>query len=117
MSASGAESGTLSRRSMEASQMNVNAWSRMVTVAVLAVVVPANVFAAGIPTVNWFQITTANSPSARSYPAMAYDAVSRKVVLFGGYNGVYLNDTWTFDGTNWTKIATPISPPVRTAAS
>ena len=38
---------------------------------------------------------------------MAYDPVSKKVVLFGGAGQtVDLNDTWTFDGTNWTQQVT-----------
>src|SRR5690348_13103037 len=78
---------------------------------------PANLSAANTPTVTWSQITTANSPSARVYPSMAYDPISGHVILFGGYNGAYLNDTWTFDGTNWSKVSTSVAPPVRTAAT
>jgi hypothetical protein len=48
---------------------------------------------------------------------MAYDPVRKKVVLFGGLgtNG-YQNDTWTFDGTNWSKVQTASAPPARTSA-
>ena len=47
---------------------------------------------------GWFQVSPTNSPPARSYLAMAYDPVSGKIIMFGGYdeNG-YLNDTWEFD--------------------
>src|SRR5262249_4227922 len=46
-----------------------------------------------------------------------------KVVLFGGTSGypnsgtirVGLNDTWLWDGTNWTKAAPSSSPPVENA--
>src|SRR5438105_15651547 len=63
---------------------------------------------------NWTQIFPAASPSPREGPMVAYDPVSRKVVLFGGFDGTsYLNDTWTFDGTNWTRVTTPVAPPVR----
>jgi hypothetical protein len=48
---------------------------------------------------------------------MAYDPVSKKVVLFGGYAGTYLNDTWTFDGTTWTQVQALTAPPVRTNAT
>jgi hypothetical protein len=35
---------------------------------------------------------------------IAYDAARGVVVLFGGYdNGSPLGDTWTWDGTDWTK--------------
>src|SRR5256885_10447558 len=44
---------------------------------------------------------------------MAYDAITQKVVLFGGYNGTkYLGDTWLWDGktSRWTR-ATPTHSP------
>ncbi len=46
---------------------------------------------------------------------MAYDAARGQVVLFGGINpnsGV-LNDTWVWDGSNWTQKSTQTSPPAR----
>ncbi len=73
--------------------------------------------AADIPSVSWTQLSPSSSPSARAYPAMSYDPVSKKVVMFGGFGlSGYLNDTWTFDGTTWTKVQTSTAPPVRTAA-
>jgi len=47
---------------------------------------------------------------------MAYDAARRQVVLFGGVNpnsGVLLNDTWVWDGSNWTQKSPQTSPPAR----
>lgn len=86
----------------------------MLCVLIGAVCMPAA--AADSPT--WTQLFPANSPSPRFIGAMAYDPVSQKIVLFGGYDGrQYLNDTWTFDGTNWTQITTTVTPPVRTNAS
>jgi Putative Ig domain len=43
---------------------------------------------------------------------MAYDPETSDLVLFSGSNnnGVDLNDTWIFDGSNWTQ-ATPVSSP------
>ncbi len=42
---------------------------------------------------------------------MAYDAVDRNAVLFGGFNSArYLGDTWTFDGTTWTHRMTSKGP-------
>ena len=68
-------------------------------------------------TLTWTELSPAVSPSARSYPAMTYDASSRKVLLFGGFGGSgYLNDTWTFDGTTWTKVDTALAPSARTNA-
>jgi hypothetical protein len=66
----------------------------------------------------WEKLSTATSPAARLYPAMAYDPVSQKIVLFGGLgNSGNLNDTWTFDGTNWTQVSTSVAPPVRNGAT
>ncbi len=45
----------------------------------------------------WRQQTPGTSPSPRQYHAMAYDSANNKVVLFGGLNGGYLDDTWTYD--------------------
>ena len=50
---------------------------------------------------------------------MAYDAATGTVVLFGGDVGVhhFLGDTWTWDGSTWTKQAPKTSPPARHSAS
>jgi hypothetical protein len=46
---------------------------------------------------------------------MAYDEAAGNIVLFGGMtgSGVFLNDTWTWDGTTWTQQSPPVSPPAR----
>ena len=67
-------------------------------------------------TATWVQLSPGSSPPARSYLAMAYDPVSGKIIMFGGFDGVgYLNDTWTFDGVTWTQVATNTPPPARAA--
>ena len=54
---------------------------------------------------------TGEHPSARYSAALAYDALHRQFVLFGGQSGsVSYDDTWTFDGTAW-KLATPAHKP------
>src|SRR6266480_963036 len=68
-------------------------------------------------TANWVQLSPATSPPARSYLAMAYDAASGKIIMFGGVDSTgYLNDTWTFDGVTWIPVATDTPPPARAAA-
>jgi hypothetical protein len=71
----------------------------------------------------WTNVTPADpapSPPARRSASMATDPTTGKVVLFGGYNGGFLNDTWTWGGDTWTN-ATPASPapspPARLVAS
>jgi Galactose oxidase, central domain len=57
---------------------------------------------------NWTQQFPSSSSSPRNSPAMAYDPGLRAVVLFGGAVGTCcsdnLNDTWTWNGVNWTEI-------------
>ena len=37
---------------------------------------------------------------------IVYDSDKNKIVLFGGRNGVAsMNDTWEWDGTEWTQVA------------
>jgi hypothetical protein len=48
---------------------------------------------------------------------MAYDSVSQKVVLYGGFDGAnYLGDTWLWDGrtSQWTQAAPAHQPPAVT---
>lgn len=59
---------------------------------------------------NWKKMNPANIPPARYRQAMAYDLNHRQIVMFGGMDssgfkiGRYaFNDTWLWDGTNWTK--------------
>ena len=45
---------------------------------------------------------------------MVYDAAREKILLFGGsILGGYQNDTWTWDGTNWTQQTPGAAPPPR----
>ena len=56
---------------------------------------------------------TATAPGPRTNAQMAYDRRTRKVVLFGGYDGSNdLGDTWLWDGTTftWTQAAPAHSP-------
>ena len=51
---------------------------------------------------KWIKLSPIVSPSARSHGTMVYDETSKRLILFGGEdeNGLLLNDTWTWDGTN-----------------
>ena len=68
-------------------------------------------------TANWTQQNPNTSPSARSTPVMAYDSMRSQVVLFGGQAGsgqqAVQNDTWTWDGANWTFSHPTQSPGAR----
>ncbi|HEV8595132.1 MAG TPA: kelch repeat-containing protein, partial [Thermoplasmata archaeon] len=64
---------------------------------------------------DWANKNPSSSPGARAGPGMAFLSQGNVTLLFGGYNGAYLGDTWTYDfGTNsWTQITTSPSPPGR----
>ncbi|MGE0145143.1 MAG: kelch repeat-containing protein [Planctomycetota bacterium] len=56
-------------------------------------------------------------PGPRRGHALAFDPVRGRLVLFGGgvgnVTGPVTNDTWEFDGANWSLIQTPNRPPAR----
>ena len=85
-------------------------------VAFVAAAAPTASHAQTTVTANWVQTST-QGPSPRVGPAMAYDLVDRKTVLFGGGGtSDTLGDTWQYDGTAWTQV--PVSGPLgRTLAS
>jgi hypothetical protein len=56
---------------------------------------------------TWKQFeATKTAPPGHRFGSLVYDQNLKKIVYFGGYdvNGVYLNQTWTFDGTAWTQV-------------
>ena len=69
---------------------------------------------------TWTQQAPAAHPSARDGAAMTYDAATSSAVLFGGLqpsSGASLGDTWTWDGSTWTKQAPAASPLSRCCAA
>ena len=69
---------------------------------------------------QWRQHTGVG-PAARASAAMVYDAGRRQVLLFGGSSGfgpssAFLGDTWAWNGTAWTQLTPPSSPPARAGA-
>jgi hypothetical protein len=61
--------------------------------------------------VNWSQPPNANTPLWRSFAGMSYDQGNNKVVLFGGVQNsktpVFMNDTYLWNGSSWTKATNP----------
>jgi len=70
---------------------------------------------------NWIQRFPTTSPSARSYAAEAFDAARNQTVLFGGLSETVsfntLNDTWVWNGSDWTQKFPVNNPPARAWAS
>ncbi|MFZ2114308.1 MAG: hypothetical protein WAU77_11350 [Solirubrobacteraceae bacterium] len=57
-------------------------------------------------------LSVAATPPARQGAAMAYDAATGQLVMFGGYGAQSsssqtgeLSDTWTWDGSSWHEVA------------
>ena len=66
--------------------------------------------------VDWAQRLPAPSPAARTAAGMAFSLARGRVILFGGQAqpiGQALQDTWEWDGTNWTSLATVHVPSAR----
>ncbi|MGH9153337.1 MAG: RHS repeat-associated core domain-containing protein [Acidimicrobiales bacterium] len=75
---------------------------------------------------NWTERSPLTRPAARYAATAAYDAAGAQTVLYGGRasfmppSGVpdtFLNDTWTWDGTNWAQATPAASPGFRYGAS
>ena len=69
---------------------------------------------------TWTHLHPMNSPPARLWAGMAFDAAHGQVVLFGGCPTggptlTYLNDTWLWDGVNWTNATSSGGPSGRQA--
>lgn len=75
------------------------------------------------PLPTWTQQSPVTSPPPRGEAAMAYDASTGQVMLFGGSVpanlGVQmpLNDTWTWNGSTWKQLTGFLSPSPRYGAS
>ena len=69
--------------------------------------------------ITWTQLIPSNSPgspSARDDFGMAYDAARSEVVLFGGNDSSgNRNDTWLWNGSNWSQASPATVPPAREA--
>jgi len=94
--------------------------SRFIFCAMVASVMTTSLAVAGDapPVLSWEELTPATNLPARSFFASAYDAVSGKIVVFGGLDstGQQLDETWTFDGNSWSQVETTVSPGPRAAA-
>lgn len=65
---------------------------------------------------NWLSVNATPRPSARTRPAMGYDAARAETVLFGG-GATPDAQTWTYNGTSWTQRFPASSPTPRQGAA
>ena len=66
---------------------------------------------------SWTDITP--YLSERSHHSMVYDSTHDRVILFGGYDGQYCDDTWIYNYTDnsWTNMNPTTRPSRRSSAS
>jgi galactose oxidase-like protein len=52
---------------------------------------------------KWKELNPVSAPSERGGPAMAYDPLRKRIVLYGGFDASRKNlgDTWEWDGQGW----------------
>lgn len=62
---------------------------------------------------NWIQILTPVSATARAFYAMAFDSRRGKAVMYGSQSGAgaQAQQTWEYDGSTWAQAATATIPP------
>ncbi|HET9590235.1 MAG TPA: kelch repeat-containing protein [Anaerolineales bacterium] len=79
-----------------------------------------------IPAQGWRPLIAESSPSPRYESMAAYDTERNKAVLFGGTietsagNWTKVDDTWEWDGREWTQLALgpqAIAPPARSGGA
>lgn len=64
---------------------------------------------------GWMEVTPPVSPPAMAGAVMAYSVADNRFVLFGGWDGAELGETWIFDPPNrtWERATPGESPPAR----
>lgn len=68
---------------------------------------------------QWILTYTDHRPDPRSEHVVVYDALRRKMVVFGGHGSTLaerFDDTWEYDGRDFTKVAS-LGPSARSAAA
>lgn len=80
-------------------------------------------FSARIPANGWRPVSTEHTPSPRYGAMVSYDVSTGKALLFGGTveasEGIWVqnNDSWEWDGTDWTHLKPVQSPPARASGA
>jgi len=65
---------------------------------------------------TWTLHSPTRSPSARTGASMVFDPATSQLLLFGGSATTgtgFSNQTWTWNGSNWTQLHPATSPPGR----
>ncbi len=61
---------------------------------------------------GWEQLSPEDIPPCVNFSALAYQKHNQTVVFVGGqcFNGTQADDTWEWDGTNWTDVSPTFNP-------
>lgn len=64
---------------------------------------------------GWANVTASPMPDTLAGAMMAYDSTANRFLLFGGWDGDGVNQTWLFDPANrtWSQIMTTVAPSSR----
>lgn len=54
---------------------------------------------------TWTKLSPATSPAARQNGRLAYDPISKRLVMYGGYAGFFFSEVWSWTGSNWEVLA------------
>ncbi len=68
----------------------------------------------------WTRLAPSVQPSGRTFATAVWDPDLGRVLLFGGSDeptGGALNETWSFSGGTWTRLAVGTAPPPQAAAT
>lgn len=66
---------------------------------------------------TWTYAIVTTGPGHRMNPTFGWDPQLHRVLLFGGFNGTWRNDCWSYDGSNWTlEVANGPPAPLAPAA-
>ncbi len=61
---------------------------------------------------TWHPVTTTHAPQIDWGAVMVYDQ-ARQLTVLGGLRGNYYNETWEYDGADWTQVTPTVPYPTR----
>ena len=65
----------------------------------------------------WKKVAVTSSPISRANAAVAYNPSTGKTYVYGGNDTTNydnrLTDMWAWDGTTWSELTSPVTPPAR----
>ena len=107
---------TLTNRTMTAPRLPLHTLSFPTPLAIALAALALGVAPATAQAPFWTQRTPAVSPPNLTDHGLVYDAARQETVLFGGFHygtGADFNQTWVWNGTDWTRRFPATSPSTR----